>query len=156
MSSPTVVDTRPREDIDVFENPPAGFDPLLFQIEDLDPIRSNRATTRLFRLEPYDPVGIQVGSFVLFLGRHRIGVMMRAAAVDFTMTRLVGVRIGKRVFDDGCLLFDGNIQPVVWDFVFTDQQARAVSVSSQAVPESLRAVYDASPLADEIVSGQRN
>lgn len=29
---------------------------------------------------------------VAFLSRHRVGVMMRAAAVDFTMTRLVGVR----------------------------------------------------------------
>jgi hypothetical protein len=62
----STVDTRPAEDVAIFENPPAGFDPLLFQIEDLDPIRDNRATTRLFRQEPYDPVGIRVGSFVLF------------------------------------------------------------------------------------------
>ena len=63
---PTTIDTRPPEDIAVFENPPAGFDPLLFQIEDLDPIRDNRLPGRLFRFEPFDPVGIPVGSFVLF------------------------------------------------------------------------------------------
>jgi hypothetical protein len=53
------------------------------------------------------------------------------------------------------LIFDGNIQSLVWDFVYTDEQARAVSVSSQAIPEAMRAVYDATPLADEIVSGTR-
>ncbi|HEY8127110.1 MAG TPA: outer membrane beta-barrel protein [Hyphomicrobium sp.] len=50
----------------LFENPPAGYDPLLFQIEDLNPYTDNRTTRRLFRQEPYDPVGIKVGSFVLF------------------------------------------------------------------------------------------
>ena len=53
------------------------------------------------------------------------------------------------------LIFDGNIQSLVWDFVFTDEQARAVAVSSQAIPEALRAIYDADPLAEELVSGRR-
>ena len=65
-TNPATVDTRPPEDIAVFENPPAGYDPLLFQIEDIDPIRDNRATTRLFRQEPYDPIGIRIGTFVMF------------------------------------------------------------------------------------------
>lgn len=65
-TDPVTVDTRPAEDIAVFENPPAGYDALLFQVEDIDPVRDNRATTRLFRLEPYDPVGIRIGSFVMF------------------------------------------------------------------------------------------
>lgn len=65
-SDPTSVDTRTREDIDLFESPPAGFDPLLFQIEDIEPARDNRRPRRLFQIEPYDPVGIKVGSFVLF------------------------------------------------------------------------------------------
>ena len=53
------------------------------------------------------------------------------------------------------LIFDGNIQSLVWDFVYTDEQARAVSVSSQAIPESLRSIYDAHGLATEIVTGRR-
>ncbi len=35
------------------------------------------------------------------------------------------------------LIFDGNIQSLVLDFVYTDKQARAVSVSSPAIPEAL-------------------
>lgn len=65
-TDPTTVDTRPAEDIVVFENPPAGYDPLLFQIEDLDPVRDNRLVLRLHNREPFDPVGIKVGSFILF------------------------------------------------------------------------------------------
>ena len=65
-TDPTVVDTREPEDVALFENPAAAPDPLLFQIEDLDPIRDNRTVRRLATLEPYDPVGIRIGSFVFF------------------------------------------------------------------------------------------
>jgi hypothetical protein len=59
-------DTRPAEDTAVFENPPAGHDPLLFQIEDVDPMETDRRPARLARFEPYDPIGIRIGSFVFF------------------------------------------------------------------------------------------
>ena len=65
--TPSVVDTREANDIALFRNPPAPPDPLLNQIEDLDPVRDNRATLQLFQNEPYEPVGVQIGSFVLFL-----------------------------------------------------------------------------------------
>jgi hypothetical protein len=52
------------------------------------------------------------------------------------------------------LIFDGNIQSLVLDFMYTDKQARAVSVHSQAIIEALRKVYDAGVLADEL-SGAR-
>jgi hypothetical protein len=44
---------------------------------------------------------------------------------------------------------------LVLDFVYTDEQARAVSVSSPAIPEALRAVYDAGELAEELTTGRR-
>ncbi|MFN3867572.1 MAG: outer membrane beta-barrel protein [Hyphomicrobiaceae bacterium] len=62
---PLVVDTREPDDIAAFENPPAGYDPLLFQIEDIDPV-ADRRIDRLARFEPFDPVGVRIGSFVLF------------------------------------------------------------------------------------------
>jgi hypothetical protein len=48
------------------------------------------------------------------------------------------------------LIFDGNIQSLAWDFVYSDVQGRAVAVHSAAIPEALRAVYDAGALADEL------
>ena len=53
------------------------------------------------------------------------------------------------------LIFDGNIQSLVLDFLYTEDVARAVSVSSPAIPEALRAIYEANDLADEIVHGKR-
>ncbi len=53
------------------------------------------------------------------------------------------------------IIFDGNIQSLVLDFAYTDVQARATSVNSQAIIESLQKVYDASDLADEILGKRR-
>jgi hypothetical protein len=48
------------------------------------------------------------------------------------------------------IIFDGNIQSLVWDFVFDDKEGRATAVHCQAIVEALRKIYDAAALADEL------
>ncbi|MBN1418976.1 MAG: S46 family peptidase [Planctomycetes bacterium] len=48
------------------------------------------------------------------------------------------------------LIFDGNLEGLVWDIVFTEEKGRAVAVSIEAILEALRKVYGADALADEI------
>jgi hypothetical protein len=48
------------------------------------------------------------------------------------------------------IIFDGNLQSLIWDFVYTDTEGRAVGVHSSAIVEALRNLYDASSLADEL------
>ncbi|MBS0265309.1 MAG: S46 family peptidase, partial [Planctomycetes bacterium] len=48
------------------------------------------------------------------------------------------------------IIFDGNIQSLVGDFVFDETQNRAVSVHSSAIMESLKKIYGAEKLAAEL------
>lgn len=48
------------------------------------------------------------------------------------------------------VVFDGNIESLVGNFVYDDRANRAVSVHSAAIVHALRVLYDAAALADEI------
>jgi hypothetical protein len=52
------------------------------------------------------------------------------------------------------IIFDGNIQSLVADCIYTDTQSRAVSVDSAAIIEALRKVYDANALVDELLGAK--
>ena len=53
------------------------------------------------------------------------------------------------------IIFDGNIQSLVWNFFFEEHQGRAVSVDSRGIIEALRNIYDANALADELTGPQK-
>ncbi|HPP23896.1 MAG TPA: S46 family peptidase, partial [Candidatus Saccharicenans sp.] len=48
-------------------------------------------------------------------------------------------------------LFDGNIQSLPTRFVYEEKVARSVMVDGQALIEALLKIYDAKPLADELL-----
>jgi len=52
------------------------------------------------------------------------------------------------------LIFDGNIQSLVLDFIYSEKQARAVAVHSRGIIEALRKVYGNDALADELTGKQ--
>ncbi|MDX2156141.1 MAG: outer membrane beta-barrel protein [Hyphomicrobiaceae bacterium] len=60
------VDTRQEEEAAAFELPRAGDDQSAFSIPIEPDPTSDRRPARLFRFEPYDPLGIRVGTFVLY------------------------------------------------------------------------------------------
>jgi hypothetical protein len=48
------------------------------------------------------------------------------------------------------LIFDGNIQSLTADYLYSDRQARAVSVHSNIIRDAIRYVYGAEKLADQL------
>ena len=48
------------------------------------------------------------------------------------------------------IIFDGNIQSLVLDYIYTGQEARAVAVHSAGILEALRKVYRADHLVEEL------
>ena len=76
-----------------------------------------------------------------------------------TTNDIIGGNSGSPVIDrDGeyvGLVFDGNIQSFAWEFGYTDEQARCVSVDARGLVEALRKVWGMDALADEITKAGR-
>jgi hypothetical protein len=75
-----------------------------------------------------------------------------------TTNDIIGGNSGSPVLNrDGeyvALVFDGNIQSFVWDYGWSEAQARCVAVDGRAIVEALRNIYDMDALADELVRAQ--
>ncbi len=48
------------------------------------------------------------------------------------------------------LIFDGNIQSLIGDYIYSDKQGRSVSVHSSAIRDALRHIYNADHIADQL------
>ena len=50
------------------------------------------------------------------------------------------------------IVFDSNIHGLAWDYFYTDERARCVSVDARGIAEALRAVYGADALVRELTA----
>jgi len=85
-------------------------------------------------------------------GRERLNL---AAPFNFVATLdVVGGNSGSPVINRNAelvgLVFDGNIESLVGNFVFNEENNRTVMVHPAAMLEALRKLYGAAPLAEEI------
>ena len=53
------------------------------------------------------------------------------------------------------IVFDGNLDGLVWDIAYTDATARAVCVDARAIIQSMRDLYGAGALAQEILGAPK-
>ncbi|MBI5242587.1 MAG: S46 family peptidase [Elusimicrobia bacterium] len=82
-----------------------------------------------------------------------------ATPLNFATTNdIIGGNSGSPVADkDGRLvglIFDGNIQGLILDYVYTEEQSRAVAVHSAGMLHALAAVYGMDALADELAGAK--
>jgi hypothetical protein len=87
--------------------------------------------------------------------KQRKALLNPATPFDFVSTSdIIGGNSGSPVVNrEGELvgiIFDGNLQSLVLDYIYTDQQARAVAVHSAGILEALRKVYMADRLVEEL------
>jgi hypothetical protein len=171
---------RKRYESDVQSNERAGYAKIARALFDVEGTKLYPDATFTLRLsygavKGYQENGRQVAPFTTFAGLYERAAkfnhkqpyelperwVQKKSALDLntpfnlvSTNDIVGGNSGSPLFNKNGelvgLIFDGNIQSLVGNFVYDETQNRAVSVDVRAMIESLRKVYGAGELADEL------
>jgi hypothetical protein len=171
---------RKRYEADVQSNERAGYAKIARALFDVEGTKLYPDATFTLRLsygavKGYQENGKQVVPFTTFAGLYERAAkfnhkqpyelperwVQKKSALDLntpfnlvSTNDIVGGNSGSPLFNKNGelvgLIFDGNIQSLVGNFVYDETQNRAVSVDVRAMIESLRKVYGAGELADEL------
>ncbi len=90
-------------------------------------------------------------SFIKAKPRIDMGVALNFVSTADSIGGNSGSPVVNRKGEFVGVLFDGNIQSLPCNFVYTDEIARSVMVDARGIIESLLKVYDARPLVEEIL-----
>jgi hypothetical protein len=172
---------RKRYESEVQSNERASYSKIARALFDIEGTRLYPDATFTLRLsygtvKGYQENGRQVPPFTTIAGLYKRAAehgnkspydlpeswLAKKSALDLNMpfnfvstNDITGGNSGSPVFNKNAelvgLIFDGNIQSLVGNFVFDDTQNRAVSVDSRAMIEALRKVYGANEVADELM-----
>ncbi len=90
------------------------------------------------------------------LGKQKLDL---ATPYDFVTTNdIIGGNSGSPVINRQAeivgLIFDGNIESLVGDYVYNGETNRSIAVHTAAMTEALRKLYDADALLAELLTGQ--
>jgi hypothetical protein len=89
--------------------------------------------------------------------KEKVSSIDGSVPLNFVSTNdIIGGNSGSPVVDRAGdfvgIVFDGNMQSLAWDYYFTDEQGRSVSVDARAIREALGKVYGADALVRELTA----
>jgi hypothetical protein len=94
------------------------------------------------------------------LWQKRLSHLPARTPLDFVSTDdIIGGNSGSPVVNRAGefvgIIFDGNLSSLPWDYAYSDQQGRAISVDSAAIVQALARIYGAKSLEKELLTGCR-